>query len=139
MQPQPPEQPEWWLLPENKERLFKELGRLREKLASTPKIPKECKETSPNVRVLPGWMTEPYEPIPNPGPCEAQILRAHPEWTESYPFRILGARESDCRQRQLREIFNERLHRELQKLMVEESDQIFREAVDIEIERRVLS
>jgi hypothetical protein len=39
-----------------------------------------------------------YTPIENPGPLEARDLRDHPEWAQTHPWRLMGARDADKRQ-----------------------------------------
>lgn len=39
-----------------------------------------------------------YKPTENPGPLEARDLKEHPEWPETQPARLMGARDADRRQ-----------------------------------------
>ena len=41
--------------------------------------------------------TKSYAPIPNPGPWEARDLKAHPDWAETQPHRLMNARDFDRR------------------------------------------
>lgn len=116
--------------------LAERLAKIREHLRQTAGTNTGDTGSSANVRTVPDWIWGPYTPIPDPGPTEARFLKAHPEWPETHPWRILGARDSDNRQRAMCEAIDASEQAALRDLLTEESDRVFREVVDLEIARR---
>lgn len=77
-----------------------------------------------------------YQPIENPGHAEASALRDHPDWAQKYPWRLIWRREYDQRCQREAEAAKEAERLLLRQLLTEESEKIFREVVDLELQRR---
>lgn len=120
---------------ESLQKLHERLDRLREQARRIAGSNTGDSGESRNVRTVPDWIYGPYVAIPDPGPDEARMLQAHPDWAVSHPWRLLSARDGDIRQRQVNEAVAARDHWEFVKTMEGVEEEVFREVVDLEVDR----